>query len=44
MVVARVVFEENIPLGEDLRINLSATEERRKILKIVVASLFSRRS
>ena len=36
MVIAIPMFEENIILGRNLRINFIATDDRRKIEKIVV--------
>ena len=42
MAIVKAVFEKNILLGRDLRINFIATDERRKILKIVDASVIGR--
>ena len=44
MVIAIAVFEKTILLGRDLRINFITADERRKILKIISISLFSKGS
>ena len=44
MVIVIAVFEENVVLGRDLIINLNSIDEKRKIIKIVNASLSSKRS
>ena len=44
MVIVIAVFEENVVLGRDLTINLNSIDEKRKIIKIVNASLSSKRS
>ena len=44
MVIVIAVFEENVVLGRDLIVNLNSTDEKRKIIKIVNASLSSKRS
>ena len=43
MVIVIAVFEENVVLGRDLIINLNSIDEKRKIIKIVNASLSSKR-
>lgn len=44
MIIAIAVFEEDFLLGKDARSNFTVADERGKILEIVVASLFSKRS
>ena len=44
MVIVIAVFEENVVLGRDLIVNLNSIDEKRKIVKIVNASLSSKRS
>ena len=44
MVIVIAVFEENVVLGRDLIVNLNSIDEKRKIIKIVNASLSSKRS
>ena len=44
MVIVIAVFEGNVVLGRDLIINLNSIDEKRKIIKIVNASLSSKRS